>query len=151
MLKILCRLSNFLTELSFLANFLMCQVPKTSCHIIHTVRDLSDKNYHVFIVNENKRTSLTMFFGYRKLKTKKPKKGIRPYDREEKKPEQTVSADLGEEQIVVAESSIFDVNQYIKYENDKEQLFFDCAFAVRYTVGVVFQINILGVEKVASF
>ena len=57
----------------------------------------------------------------------------------------------------MAPSSIFDVNQYLKYENDRQQPIFDRAFAVRYTVGFVFLINImqpeifLGVEKMASF
>ena len=49
-----------------------------------------------------------------------------------------VSTDLDEEQIVVAPSSIFDVNQYLKYENDKQRPLFDNAFAVRYTVEFVF-------------
>ena len=55
-----------------------------------------------------------------------------------KKYEQTASADLEEEQIVVVTSLIFDVNQYLKYENDKQRPLFDHAFAVRYTVEFVF-------------
>ena len=35
-------------------------------------------------------------------------------------------------------SSIFDVNQYLKYKNDKQQLLFYHAFSVRYTVGIFF-------------
>ena len=38
----------------------------------------------------------------------------------------------------MAPSSIFDVNQYLKYENNKQQPIFDRAFAVRYTVRFVF-------------
>ena len=38
----------------------------------------------------------------------------------------------------MAPSSIFDVNQYLKYENDKQQPLFDHAFSMRYTVGFVF-------------
>ena len=81
-----------------------------------------------------------MPFGYGKLKTKRKKKRI-PLrrKREVKKHEQTVSADLEEEQIVVSPSSIFDVNQYLKYKNDKQQPLFDPAFAVRYTVGFFFK------------
>ena len=86
-----------------------------SCHNICIVRDFSSKNYSVFIVNANKRTSSTMPFGYGKLKMKRPEKGIPPRrKREVKKYEQTVSADLKEEQIVVAPSSIFYVNQHLK-------------------------------------
>ena len=57
----------------------------------------------------------------------------------------------------MAPSSNFDVNQYFKYENDKQRSIFDHAYAVRYTVESVLLINmmkpkiILGVEKVASF
>ena len=50
-----------------------------------------------------------------KLKTKRKKKGIPPRrNREVEKYEQKVSVDLEEEQIVLAPSSIFDVNQYLK-------------------------------------
>ena len=35
-------------------------------------------------------------------------------------------------------SSIFDVNQYLKYDNDKQQPLFDHAFSVKYTVGFSF-------------
>ena len=38
----------------------------------------------------------------------------------------------------MAPSSNFDVNQYLKYENDMQQPLFDQSFAVRYTVGFVF-------------
>ena len=38
----------------------------------------------------------------------------------------------------MAPSSIFDVNQYLKYENDKQWPLFDHAFAVRYTIEFVF-------------
>ena len=38
----------------------------------------------------------------------------------------------------MAQSSIFDVNQYLKCENDKQQPLFDDAFAVRYTIVFVF-------------
>ena len=38
----------------------------------------------------------------------------------------------------MAPSSIFDVNQYLKYENDKQQPLFDHVFDVRYTVGFFF-------------
>ena len=38
----------------------------------------------------------------------------------------------------MAPSSIFDVNQYLKYENDKQRPLFDHAFAVRCTVEFVF-------------
>ena len=80
-----------------------------------------------------------MPFGYGKLKTKRKKKGIPPRrNREVEKYEQKVSTDLDKEQIVVAPSSNFDVNQYLKYENDKQQPLFDHAFAVRYTVEFVF-------------
>ena len=80
-----------------------------------------------------------MPFGYGKLQTKIPKKGIPPRrKRELRKHEQKVSADLEEEQIVVAPSSIFDVNQYLKSENDKQQPLFDHEFAVMFTVGFDF-------------
>ena len=52
-----------------------------------------------------------------------------------KKHEQTVGAYFEEENIVVELSSIFDINQYLKYENDKQQPLFDHAFSVSYTVG----------------
>ena len=42
------------------------------------------------------------------------------------------------QQFVVAPSLIFDINQYLKYENYKKQPLFDHAFAVRYTVEFVF-------------
>ena len=62
-----------------------------------------------------------MTFGCVKLKTKRKKKGTPPRrNREVQKYEQKVSTDLDEEQIVVAPSSIFDVNQYLKHENDKQ-------------------------------
>ena len=35
----------------------------------------------------------------------------------------------------MAPSAIFDANQYLKYENDKQQPLFDHSFSVRYTVG----------------
>ena len=90
-------------------------------------------------MNANKRTSSTMNFGYGNLKTKIAKKGIPPRrKREVKKSEQTVSAELEEEKNVVAPSSIFDVNQYLKYKNDKQQPLFDHAFAMRYTVVFLF-------------
>ena len=38
----------------------------------------------------------------------------------------------------MAPSSMFDVNQYLEYENDKRKPLFDHAFAVRYTVGFIF-------------
>ena len=69
MLKISCRLSRFLAEWSFCAKVFSRRVPKMFCRIIHTVRDFSNKNYFVFIVNANNRTSSTMPFGYSKLKT----------------------------------------------------------------------------------
>ena len=76
-----------------------------------------------------------MPFGYGKLMTKRKKKGIPSRrKREVKKYEQTVSADLEEEEIVVAPPLILDVYQYLKYENDKQHPFFYHAFAVRYTV-----------------
>ena len=90
-------------------------------------------------MNANKRTGSTMPFGYGKLQTKIPKKGIPPRrKRELRKHEQKVSADLEEEQIVVAPSSIFDVNQYLKYENYKQQPIFNHAFDVSYTVEFLF-------------
>ena len=56
-----------------------------------------------------------------KKKTKKKKKGIPPRrKRTVEKYEQTVSTDLEVEQIVVATSSNFDINQYLRYENDKQ-------------------------------
>ena len=80
-----------------------------------------------------------MPFRYGKLKTKRPKKGIPPRRKSElRKRGQTVSADVEEEQMFVAPSSIFDVNQYLKDENDKQQPLFDHAFSVRYTVGFIF-------------
>ena len=81
-----------------------------------------------------------MPFGYVKLKMTRPKKVIPPQikrvvpprrKREVKKSEQKVSADLDEEQIVVAPSSIFDVYQYLEYENDKKQPLFYRAFTVK--------------------
>ena len=54
-----------------------------------------------------------------------------------KKSEQTVSVDLEEKQIFLAPSSIFDVNQWLEYENDKQQSLFDHAFDVSYTVGFI--------------
>ena len=59
-------------------------------------------------------------------------------NREVKKSEQTVSTDIGEEKIVVSSSSFFDVNQYLKYENDKQQPLFYHVFSVMYTVGFFF-------------
>ena len=50
-----------------------------------TVRDFSNNHYFVFIVNVNKRTSLTMPFGYGKLKTKRNKKTITPQRKREVK------------------------------------------------------------------
>ena len=44
---------------------------------------------------------------------------------------QTVSADLEEEQIFVAPLLIIDVNQFLKYEIDKQQPLFDHTFDVR--------------------
>ena len=80
-----------------------------------------------------------MTFGYGKLKTKIKKKGTPPQrNREVKKYEKKVSTDLDKEQIVVVSSSILDVNQYLKYENDKKRPLFDHAFAVRYTIEFVF-------------
>ena len=38
----------------------------------------------------------------------------------------------------MAISSVFDVNQYLEYENDKQQPPFDHLFDVRYTVGFLF-------------
>ena len=38
----------------------------------------------------------------------------------------------------MAPSSIFDVNQYLKYENDKQRTLFDYAFDVRYTIEFFF-------------
>ena len=90
-------------------------------------------------MNANKRTSSTMLFVYRKLNTKIKKKSIPPRrKREVKIYEQTVSADLEEEQSVVSASLIFDVNQYLKYENDEQQPLLDHALAVRYIVGFLF-------------
>ena len=118
-----------------------------ACHIICNVQYFSNNHYVVFIVNANNRTSLTMPFGYGTLDTKRTKKGMPPQrrrgvppqiKREVKNTNKTVSADLKEEKIVVATSSIFDVNQYLKYENDKQQTRFDNAFNVRCTVGFVF-------------
>ena len=56
------------------------------------------------------------------------KKGSKKYG-------QTASSDLEEENKFVAPSSIFHFNQYLKYENDKQQPLFDHAFSVSYTVG----------------
>ena len=84
-----------------------------SCHIIRAVlvRDFSNNNYFVFIVNANKRTSSTIPFGYGKLKTNRKKKGITPRrKREVEKYYQIVSSDLEEVKIVVVQSSHFDVN-----------------------------------------
>ena len=82
--------------------------------------------------------------------TKKKKKVIPPLrKREVEKYEQR--------KIVVAPSSIFDVNQYFKYEMISNNLVLINAFSVRYTVGFVFSNKydatkiILGVEKVTSF
>ena len=83
-----------------------------------------------------------------KIKTKRKKKGIAPRrNREVEKYEQKVSTDLEEEQIVVAPSSIFDVNQYLKYEKDKQRPLFDHAFAVRYTIEFVFLNKYYATEK----
>ena len=38
----------------------------------------------------------------------------------------------------MAQSSIFDVNHYLKYKSDNQQPLFDHAFAVRYTVQFFF-------------
>ena len=82
---------------------------------------------------------MTLPFRYGKLKTKRNNKGIPPQrKRTVEKYEQTVSTDLEEEQVVVAPSSIFDVNQYLKYENDKQRALFDYAFDVRYTIEFFF-------------
>ena len=59
----------------------------------------------------------------------------------------TVSADLEEEKIVVAPSSIFDFNQYLKYENNEQQLLFYLAFSVRYTDGFSFLNKYDSIEK----
>ena len=61
--------------------------------------------------------------------------------------EQTVSEDLEEEHIFVVTSSIFYVNQYLGYENDKQQPLFDHDFDVRYTVGFVFSNRYYSTEK----
>ena len=85
------------------------------------------------------KTSSTMPFGYGKLKTKRKKKGVSlRRNREVQKYEQKVSTDLDKEQIVVAPSSIFDVNQYLKHENDKQQPLVDHEFAMRCTIEFVF-------------
>ena len=76
MLKISCRLSHFLTKLFFCTKFFARQVSNISCRIIHTVQYFSNNHYFVFIVNAKNRTSLTMLFGYGKLKTKINEKGI---------------------------------------------------------------------------
>ena len=58
-------------------------------------------------MNENRRTSSTMPFGYGKIKSKIKNKGITPQrKREVKKHEQTVSADLQEKEMIVAPSPI---------------------------------------------
>ena len=68
----------------FAPKFFARQVPKLSCNIIHTVQYFSNNN--VFeSVNENKRTSPTMPFGYGKLKTKRKKKIIPPLRKREVK------------------------------------------------------------------
>ena len=80
-----------------------------------------------------------MPLGYGKLQTKRPKKGTPPQrKRQLRKHKQTLSAYLEDETIVVAPSSIFDVNQYLKYANNKQQPLFDHAFDVRYNVGFLF-------------
>ena len=38
----------------------------------------------------------------------------------------------------MAPTSIYDINQYLEYENDKQQPLFDHAFSVRYTVIFLF-------------
>ena len=43
--------------------------------------------------------------------------------------------------------SILEVNQYLKYKNDKQQPLFDHVFAVRYTVRFVFFNKYDGTEK----
>ena len=62
-----------------------------------------------------------MPFGYGKLKTERKNRRIpQRRNRGVKKYEQKVSTDLDKKQIFVAPSSNFDVNQYLKYENDKQ-------------------------------
>ena len=47
----------------------------------------------------------------------------------------------------MASSSIFDIYQYLKYENDKQQPLFDQVFAVRCNVGFVFSNKYCATEK----
>ena len=44
-------------------------------------------------------------------------------------------------------SSTFDVNQYLIYENDKQQHIFDRAYDVRYAVGFLFSNKYDTIEK----
>ena len=61
MIKISCRLSRFLTEWSFRAKCFPRQVP-THLVILFVPYEISQTIYFYFIMNANKRTSLTMEF-----------------------------------------------------------------------------------------
>ena len=47
----------------------------------------------------------------------------------------------------MAPSSIFDVNQYLEYENDKQQPLFNHKFAVKYTFGFFFSNKYYATKK----
>ena len=119
-------------SISFCVVFSRLSVPKPSCRIIRTVQNLSNNQYFVFIENRRQEKKIDLVFRvWQTQDEKKDKNNTEKY-------EETVSADLEEEQIVVVPSSYFDVNQYLKYENDKQRPLFYHAFAVRYTVEFVF-------------
>ena len=125
--------------ISFRAMFSRASVPKISCRVIRTVRDFQRNRCFVFNHERKQENKFNHAFRYGKLKTKRKNKGIpQRRNKEVEKYERKVSTDLDEEQIVVAPSSIFDVNQYLKHENDKKRPLFDHAFAVRYTVEFFF-------------
>ena len=81
MLKISCRLSHFLTKWSFLAK-VFCAPGSKSFFSCYSYRSRFLTQFFL-IVNANKRTSSTMLFGYGKLQTKRPKKGIPPQRKRE--------------------------------------------------------------------
>ena len=136
--KISFRISRFLTKWSFCATVFACQVPNVSCHIIFTMQYFSHNHYFIFIVNENKRTGLTMPLGYGIIETKRKKKLIYTQRKRELKTWTNIRCRQWGGKNWCGTIINFGVNQYLKYENDKQQHLFDHAFAVSFSVEFVF-------------
>ena len=91
-----------------------------SCRIIHAIRDFSDF-FNCFYREYRQENRSDHAFPIQQTLDKINKERNTSMKKEEGlKYEQTVSAELEEEKIVVAPLSIFDVNQYLQYENDKQ-------------------------------